>query len=147
VGLAQVLVSGSLTVSPPTVVGTVLSSSPLGTVPAGVSQVPLVLSMSPKQSAVNTGLRHKALNSPSSFVTLSGLGASDDVTTADTLYLKSDSAIQIRLTMQDPAGGSPIVSIETLIGLKVQEFPQAGYLTLLEAMGIANLELMISGPA
>jgi hypothetical protein len=143
---AVITLGGSLTVSPPTVVGTVVSSSPANTVPAGVSQVPLTLSVSPKQSPVNTGLRHKLLASPSSFVTLSGLGSGDDVTTADTLYIKSDAPIQIRQTMQNPAGGSPIVSIETLGGVKFQEFPASGYLTLLEAMGSANLEVFISGP-
>ena len=121
---SQVLVlSGTLTVSPPSVTGTTIAASPSGTVPAGVSQVPLATNPPTKQSAVQTGLRHKSLNSSGSFQILSGLGATDDVTTADTIYVKSDAPIQLRLTQVNPAGGSPIVSIVNLFGMLFQEFP------------------------
>jgi len=144
----QVLaLSGSLTASPPSVTGTTLQPTPAGFVPQGVSQTPLALNPSTKQSAVQTGLRHKSLSSPSSMQAISGLGTGGDVTTADTLYLKSDAPIQVQLTQQNLAGGSPVVSVVNLYGTLLLEFPPSGYLTGIEAQGTANLEILISGPA
>lgn len=143
---SQIQVNGSITQSPPNVVGTTISAWPNGTVPAGTIQIPLLLTPSPKQSA-RCAKGSRVLNSPSSFQVISGLGATDDVTTADTLYLKCDGPIQLQLTMVNPAGGSPIVSVVNLFGSCLLEFPSAGYLTGLAAQGNANLEFLISGPA
>lgn len=146
--MQQVLqLSGSLSVTPPSVTGTTLAASPNGTVPAGASQVPLVLNPPTKQSAVQTGIRHKSLNSSGGMQVISGLGTGDDVTTADTLYIKTDAPITLQLTTQNPAGGSALVSVVPLGGSAVWEFPFGGYLIGLSAQGVANLEILISGPA
>ena len=140
-------ISGQLTQSPPGVTGTTIGAGlGQGGVPQSVSQEPLALSPPVKQSAVCTGLRHKSLNSSGSFQTLTGLGTSDDVTTADTIYLKSDAPIQVQVTQQNPAGGSPIVSVLNIIGTYLQEFPAGGYATGITAQGIANLSVLFSGP-
>ncbi len=142
----QLLLAGSITVSPQSVVGTTLSSSPLGTVPAGVTQIPFSATPSPKPSS-RMGGGSKVLSSPSAFQTISGLGPTDDVTTADTIYVKSDAPIQLQLTMQNLGGGSPVVSVVNVYGTFWIELPPSGYATGLAAQGSANLEVIISGPA
>jgi hypothetical protein len=47
--------------------------------------------------------------------------------------------------MANLAGGSDIVSVVQLQGPLVQEWPDAGYLKLLEASGAATLEWMAVG--
>ncbi len=141
----QLLLAGSITVSPQSVVGTTLSSSPLGTVPAGVTQIPFSATPSPKPSS-RMGGGSKVLSSPSAFQTISGLGPTDDVTTADTIYVKSDAPIQLQLTMQNLIGGT-VVSVVNVYGTFWIELPPNGYATGLAAQGNANLEVIISGPA
>jgi hypothetical protein len=143
----QVLtLSGSLSCAPPSVTGTTLQPTPQGFVPQGVSQTPISLNPPTKQSAVQTGLRHKSLSSPSGYQTISGLGTGDDVTTADTIYVKTDAPILLRVTQVNPAGGTT-VSVLNLFGTYLQEFRSDGLATLLEAEGTADLEVLISGPA
>ncbi len=142
---AQLILGGTLTLAPPSVVGTTISASPIGTVPAGTTQIPVQLTPGTKQSGVQTH-KKKTLNSPSTFQVMTGIGATDDVTTADTLYLKVDGPIQVQLTMQNPAGGSPIVSVVPLYGTMMLEFPTPGLLTGLSLQGSCNVEMLASGP-
>ena len=142
---AQLILGGTITIAPPSVVGTTISASAVGTVPAGTTQVPLQLTPPTKQSGVQTH-KKKTLSSPSSFQVMTGIGATDDVTTADTLYLKADGPIQVQLTMQNPAGGSPIVSVIPLYGSLLLEFPTPGLLTGISLMGSCNVEMLASGP-
>lgn len=143
---SQLQINGSLIQSPPSVVGTTVSAYPSGVVPSSVSQEPIALTPSPKQSPVCTGLRHKYLNSPGSMQVLTGLGTNDDVTNADTLYLKSDAPILVQLTNANPAGGSPLVSIIPVFGTILMEFPTPGLLQGISAQGSANLSMLVSGP-
>jgi hypothetical protein len=142
----QLILSGTLSVTPPSVVGTPTSSFPFGFIPKGTSQIPLATTPSPKQSVKMSG-GNKSVASPGAFQTISGLGATDDVTTADTVYIESDAIMQIQITQQNPAGGSPIVSVVNLYGTMWIEFPATGYATGLAAQGTGNLEVLISGPA
>lgn len=141
----QVILAGQLTLAPACASGSTFGAGPTGVVPAGVSQVPLGTTPNPKQAAVSTGLKHKVLSSPSGFQTIRGLGAGDDVTTADFLYCKSDAPIVLQLTYQNP-GGDPIVSTLPLLGAMTWEFPSGQLLTGLAAEGSANLEILITGP-
>jgi hypothetical protein len=141
----QLLLSGTLTVTPPNVVGTPTSAFLSGFLPKGTSQIPISSTPSPKQSVKMSG-GNKSVNA-SSFQTISGLGATDDVTTADTIYLESDAIMQVQITQQNPAGGSPIVAVLNLYGSMWVEFPATGYATGLAAQGVGNLEVLISGPA
>lgn len=143
----QLLLSGSITVSPQSVVGTTLAASANGTVPAGVTQIPFAATPSPKPSS-RMGGGNKVLNSPSAFQSISGLGPTDDVTTADVLFVKSDGPVQLQLTQQNlSTPGGFITSVVNLFGTTWIEFPSGGYLTLLSAQGACNLEVLISGPA
>jgi len=142
---SQIIVSGTITQSPPPVTGTTIAASPVGTVPAGTTQIPILLTPSPKQS-LKRASGNKVLSSPSSFQTLSGLGSTDDVTNCDTLYLKCDANILVQLTVTNPAGGT-FVSTVSLYGTLIQEFATNAYLVGIALQGTANVEYIISGPS
>lgn len=107
---------------------------------------PLALTPTPKLSNACTGTVVRNLNSPSSFAALSGVGATDAVTKGDTIYIRANAPIQVRMTMADPGGGSDVVSIVPVYGLALVEFSPTGYLKLLEAKGVATISYLISGP-
>ena len=81
----------------------------------------------------------KSLASPSAFAVLPGLGASDVVTKAKFLYLRSSSEVKLRLTQ---TSGVQTVDVS---GLCILQFPALKELVLLEAQGTANLEYIIVG--
>jgi hypothetical protein len=91
-----------------------------------------------------TGTIQRPVNSPSSFITLSGIGTGDTVTHADTLYFFAYSQVTLRLTTDDGAGGD-VVAVLPCDGLYVMEFPSAKFLKLLEIEGSANVEYFASG--
>ena len=115
------------------------------TIPSTVRQIPLVTNPNPKQSA-KCANGNKFVNSPSSFQTLSGVGATDDVTTADFLWLKADAAIQLQLTQQNLNGGANITQIVNVLGNFMCEFPTGGLLLGVAIQGSANVEYLASGP-
>jgi hypothetical protein len=135
--MGQVSVSGSITLGP--------SSGGDGSFPASQDTVPLALSQPTKQAGAMTGCMSRQLNSPSSYVTLSGVGATDTVTRCDFLYIRSDAPIKVRVTQVDPAGGADIVSELNLQGPWTHEFPANGYVKLVEAKGSARIEFAFSG--
>ena len=147
-GQAQLTLSGQVTVMPLTVTGTNAAVGPQGTLPAGTTQVPLSTTPSPKPSN-RRAVGSTYLSSPSAFQTIRGVGAGDDVATADFLSVTSDAPVEVELTMQDyDAGGAgTTVSVVYLYGSMHLEFPSSGYLVGLRAKGAANLEYLISGPA
>jgi hypothetical protein len=132
--------TGTLVDSPP-------SACDAPAFPSSTTSIPFTLLSNPKSSNVDTGAKTRNLNSPTVFVTLSGVGAGDDVTQADTIYARSRSGgIQLRVTFNNPAGGS-IVSVLPLAGLYIHE-PDAQnlfYATKIEAMGSGVLEYFASG--
>jgi hypothetical protein len=70
------------------------------------------------------------------------------VTTADTLYLKSDAPVAVQLAMQNLlAGTGTTTSVVYVQGEVTMEFPAGGYLTGLAVQGVANVEWLASGPA
>lgn len=133
----QISLDGTLSVGP--------QSPADNAFPAGTSGEPLALTPSPKVSNACTGTLVRNLNSASSFATLTGVGASDTVTKGDTLYFRSNSPVQVRLTQADPLGGSDIISIVNVYGTLLAEFNPVGYLKLLEAKGVATIAYLISG--
>ena len=132
--------TGTLVSSPP-------SSCDAPAFPSAMTSVPFTLLCNPKSSNVDTGAKTRQLNSPSAFVTLTGVGAGDDVTQADTIYARSRTpGIQLRVTFNNPLGAA-IVSVLPLAGLYIHE-PDAGslyYATKIEAQGIGTLEYFASG--
>lgn len=130
----QLKVEGSFVASPPTVTD--------ATFPGAVFNAKLQLLPSPKQSSVWSG-DVKNLNSPSAYVTLSGLGPSDNVTRANTFYIRCTSPIYVRYTTV--ALPDPIVAEIPVQGLCILEFPDANAATLIEVKGTGFLEYFVSG--
>lgn len=117
------------------------------TFPAATFTSPLALLASAgKQFGVATGVLTRTLNSPSAYVTLDGVGPSATVTQGDTLYLKTDGQMQLRLTNDDGAGGTT-QAVVPVHGLVVLEFPSTKALELLEAQGSGKIEYLVSGPS
>jgi hypothetical protein len=117
--------------------------------PSATTTIPFGLSTAPqdKQVQASTGRTLRTLNSPSSFVTLDGVGTGLDVTQASTFYLRVKSGgFQVRLTYANPLGGS-IVAITPLAGVMLVE-PDSGsgfYITKVELQGSGTYELYASG--
>lgn len=114
--------------------------------PTGVANFTFGLNPPQKSYEVDAGKVAK-FNSPSAFVVLSGIGATEAVTQARLLYLRVIVPVEIRLTFQDPGGGADIVSVEPLEGVKLAEYPANGYLKLLEIKGSGSVEYYAAGPA
>jgi len=87
----------------------------------------------------------QAVNSPGAFVALAGVGTAETVTQANVLYARTTTAMKLRLTFLDPAGGADIVSIVNVEGLMILEPPATGYIKLLEVMGAGTIEYFASG--
>jgi hypothetical protein len=136
-----------------TISGTLVEQPPPGcespAFPSGVTSVPFGLNTAPcpKNSNASTGARVQTINSPSAFVTLSGVGATDNVTQGDTSYVRVRSGgFQLRLTFNNPASGS-IVSVLPLAGLHILECDAGSgfYLTKVELQGSGTVEFFASG--
>ena len=122
------------------------SACDTGVTPASTDTIPLSTLRSPKPWQVVAGPSSRNLISAyGTFTTLSGVGTGDSVTQATFLYVRASAPVQLRLTMANLAGGADVVSVVQVQGPLVQEFPDAGYLKLLEASGAATLEWMASG--
>lgn len=94
-----------------------------------------------------TGVLSRRINSAAAFVPLQGVGPTDTVTQGDFLYLKCDNAIDLRLTVDDGAGGQTVITLEGIRGLVILEFDTTQPLELLEAQGVTALEYFVSGPS
>jgi hypothetical protein len=112
--------------------------------PAALTTVPLSFRSNPKSFGVASGVLTRQLNSSNAFVPLQGVGPTDTVTKADTLYLKSNGRIDLRLSIDDGSNGLDLRVI-TIDGLVVLEFDSSRSLKLLEAQGSATLEYFLSG--
>lgn len=112
--------------------------------PAAESTVPFAPVTSPKLSVVNTGIKHRQVNSPNAYVALSGVGTGDDVTRADTFYAKNNAPMKLRLTFAQP-GTDDLVTEVPLYGTKLEEYPSDQYLKLIEIKGVGLVEYFASG--
>lgn len=133
--MGQLSLSGALVGGPPTAGDGF---------PASLFNTPISTLSSPKSFQVASGVISRLLNSPSSYVTLQGVGSADTVTHGDFLYFKCDGQILLRLTFDDGVGGST-TAVLPLMGLHVAEYQTAKFLKLLEAQGSARVEYFISG--
>jgi len=135
--VGQVQLNGTLTFGP--------SSSGGDVFPSSIDSLQLATTPNPKPMPVATGTMSRNLQSPNTYITLSGVGTNDTVQQADTFYLRCDAPIKLRLTIVDPAGGADIVAVIPHQGTMFKEFPTNGYLKLVEAMGSARMEYAVSG--
>ena len=131
----QTDLSGTITSGPPTVIDS--------TFPSMQATVQLKLTPSPKGWVVCTGVLGRTLASPGAYVTLGGIGATDDVTHADFLYFRCQGTIRLRITSVDGLG--TLLSEEDVSGLKVIEKPSAACITLVEAKGAGTIEYLAAG--
>jgi len=142
---AQIIWSGTLTITPTSVVG----ASPGGgfPIPGGTDQEPVLLQPNPKPSAVRAIGNKRNASALGTYVALSGVGSTDNVQTADFLYVVTDAPMVLRLTMQDLVAGTgttqQLVQVE---GPQVFNFPVRGYLVGIEASGAGNIAYLASGP-
>ena len=140
--MGTVQISGTLTEAPPAGCEAPGFPSATTSVPFGQLGAPC-----PKPSPVSTGAKTRNVNSPSAFVALSGVGATDDVTQADTVYMRVKAGLfQFRITYRNPAGGS-IVAVLPSNGIFLHEAdaPDGFWITLLEVQGSGQIEYFASG--
>lgn len=134
--MGQLSLDGSVQVGP--------VSSGDNVFPSATSSVNLTSYPNPKPSLVDTGFTTRNVNSPSSFLALSGVGTGDTVTKGDTLYLKCLQKMRVRVTFADTP--SDLVSVFIVVGTLVLEADQASnYIKLLEVMGTGPIEYLVSG--
>lgn len=131
--------SGSLSAGP-------ASASEAGVFPGMSLSAAISTLQATKSFNAATGILPARINSSGAFVALNGVGATGPVLKAFTLYLKSDTAIDLELTHDDGLGGSTVVVIP-VHGLHIQEFPSTKYLKSLRAKGVAQLEYFAAGDA
>ena len=135
-----------------TCTGTVLEGPAVQTdplFPSGVTTIAFTLNQgqNPKPVGVSTGAKVRNVQSPTAFVTLSGIGTTDDVTQGSFVYMRVMSgSFQFRVTFNNPAGGS-IVSVLPSAGLFIHEPDANGgfYVTKLEVQGLGLVEYYGSG--
>lgn len=132
---AVVQVKGQILAGPPK-----SSCSPF---PAGFVNIDFTTRSTNKAAAVSA-YQSRSLNSPSSFAGLDGVGSGETVTKATFLYLRTATAMTIRLTTDDGSGGS-VTAVIPVDGFLLMEFQTAKFLKLVEAQGVGTVEYFASG--
>lgn len=115
------------------------------TFPGTTFAAPLLLRTNPKGFNCATGiLQRQIATNVGVYATLSGVGATDTVTKGNTLYLKTNSTLLVRLTTDDGVGGS-VTAVIPVSGFCMLEFDDSKYLKLVEVSGSALLEYFVCG--
>lgn len=137
--MGQIVIQGSLTGGPP--------QQGVG-FPQAIFTTQLATTPSPKPFSAASGVLTRRVSQVSpGFTVLTGVGADDTVVRGDTLYLRSNSQVLLRISQTDPLNpGGPVLVRELYVsGLFVCEFPPASPLVLLEVQGSATIEYCCSG--
>ena len=130
-----------------TLSGALLGGPPAGgeSFPSSTFSAPLALRSNPKGYNAATGvLQRQVTTAVGVYSALSGVGATDTVTKGNTLYLRSNASLLVRLTTDDGIGGS-VVAVLPVSGLCILEFDDSKYLKLIEVSGSALIEYLVSG--
>lgn len=138
--MGQVAINGAL-LGGPTVIG-----GP--GFPGAIFNAPLALSTNPKAYSAASGvLTRRVATLPLAWTVLTGVGSDDSVQRGDTLYIRSDAPLMLRLSRVDPLAplGPPIEFEVYIQGLYVMEFAPGSPLVKLEAQGAATIEYLITG--
>lgn len=120
-------------------------SSASGSFPSSTLSEQLSLLVGPKGYTNASGILARTIASPNAFVTLPAVGASGDVTEADTLYFKSNGVCVLELTLDDGSGGNTVLPLD-VHGLVIQEFPADKPLKALRVKGSCQIVYFVSGP-
>lgn len=137
--MGQIVIAGTMIAGPP-VVG--------GVFPSSIYTTQLALSQVPKPFSKASGVMQSTVQTAApAFEPLQGVGPTDRVRQGDTLYLRCDAPILLRVSTVDPLAplGPPIVELNPVAGLYIREFPLGQRLVLLEAQGSATIEYAITG--
>lgn len=134
--MARLQLEGTLTIGPPCAVEC------CGGVDGAETTLPVCVKV---EATAVVGAITRTLASPGSFVTLSGIGASDAVTQGSFLYVMTDAAMTLRITCDDGAGGTALELIPVQ-GLFVRQFDPTKPLELLEVRGSGRITYAACGP-
>lgn len=107
--------------------------------PTSKTDIPLDLLNGGTRSWTVQKLAFMDINSPSAFV------AVPSVILADMLYLRCDAALLVELTWEQVPPTADLVSIVTLYGLMILEFPPDQLLKTIRVQGVAQLEIFVCG--
>lgn len=112
-----------------------------GGFPSAVTSIPFALNTGDesKPAPVDSGAQYTALNSAAAFVELAGIGPGKSVPLANTLYVRTDAAIDIRTTT---AGN--VVAVHKVTGVFMIEADDDAIVKL-EAQGVGSIEWFASG--
>lgn len=132
-------ITGTITVGPPSICDSTFPAAttniPFGTGGCGpCSGVPVPALVQGSQN----------VNSPSSYVTVQGVGAGGLVTQALHLYIRSQAKMYIRLTINPDSGGN-IISVLLLQGTFIFDAPTTNYISLIEVQGVGTIEFLAGG--
>ena len=127
--------SGAINVGPADVSDT--------TFPTGVNVVSLALRSGERKNAAVNDKGARSLTA-AVFTDLRCVGPGEAVTKGTFLYVRSSTAMQIRMTTDDGTGGN-VVAIVPIYGPMVIEFDETKFLKLLEGLGTGVIEYLVSG--
>ena len=115
-----------------------------GGFPGASENIPIGFISGTKQYVPGTGVLTRNVASPSSFLTLDGVGPTATVTQGTFLYFKSNAPVILQLTCDDGLGGTVVIE-QPIQGLYVIEFPSSQPLELLKIKGSATIEYLVVG--
>jgi hypothetical protein len=115
--------------------------------PQSLFTTQLATTPNPKPFSAASGVLTRRVSTVSpSFAVLTGVGATDTVQRGDTLYLRSDAQLLLRISQLDPLNpATTLVRLVYVQGLFIVEFPQSSPLVLLESQGSATIEYLVTG--
>lgn len=90
---------------------------------------------------VDTGMRTQVVNSPSSYLVITGVGSADTVTQAAFFFIRTRQPMLLRLTYT----GLSTPAEEPIRGLKIIEVDPTHPLTKIEVMGTGTIEMFAAG--
>src|SRR4051812_23908363 len=131
--MGELSLSGRLLAGPPRGGGTFPPSSNAG---------PISLYSPPEGGSACSGALPPTLNRPDAIVPLPALNASGDVVQGDTLYLKSDGRVILRIVQDDGSGVTTATFDLPVSGLVILEFPAAKPILGISVKGTARIEYL-----
>jgi len=132
--------------------GTLVSGPPSATdnnFPSGTESITIHTATYPKSWSKCTGAQQRSVSvtiGGATWVTLSGIGATDTVTKADFFYMRCDSMLLVEVTQATPSG-TPLVATRYLQGPMMLQSPSGYEITLVRVQGSATLEYHAEGQA
>jgi len=112
------------------------------TLPSGLTSIQFGLRPSKKSALASSG-SVRTISSPSSYVSLDGVGTGESVTQGNFIYLRTSVPMLLRLTTY--SSGGDVTAILPIDGIFAMEFDRTRYLKLVELQGAGTVEWLITG--